>query len=228
MGKLIRPTYPAGFSIGVLVLIFIITYFLSHQIFEVPVSALHKNQHIFVGMFLVATSVIIVFLIIWEEILFPITVKELNGGIIFSNHGTKLRTQLLIFLTIPALYCYIYFNYDVNEFRFFIWAAICIGAPIAEKIASGLTNYNDFLKLTDEKIQYQDNEKTGAFETKNIKNIIIIRDDRNIMTKLQLLLNNDDNIIIDLDQMELDAYYLHIENYITKHYKHLLKESKAA
>jgi hypothetical protein len=228
MAKLIRPTYPAGFSIGLLVLIFIISYFLSHQIFDVPVSALKENQHVYFGMLLVAIAVIIVFLIIMEEILFPIKVREINGGIIFRNHGTKLRTQLLIYFTIPAIFWFIYVNYDVNHVRFFIWAIICIVTPIIEKIASGLKNYNDFLKMTNEKIQYQDNEKEGDFEIKNIKNIIIIRDENSIIKKLQLLLSDNNNVIIDLDEMELDAFYVHIENYITSHYKHLLKEPEAA
>jgi hypothetical protein len=223
MAKLIRPTYPIEFSVGILLLIFVITSMLSHQIFKVPFSDLDENLHVYFGMFLVGCAVVIMLLIIWEEILFPIRVKEFNGAIIFRNHGTKLRTQLLIFFSIPAIFCYIYFNYEVNHFRFFVWAAICILAPIVEKIASGLNNYNDFLKLTDEKIQYQDNEKTGDYDTKNIKNIIIIKDEKNIIKKLQLSLTNNNDVIIDLDEMELDAFYIHIESYITRHYKHLLK-----
>jgi hypothetical protein len=228
MAKLIRPTYPAGFSMGLLVLIFIVSFFLSHQIFEVPVSALKSNQHIYVGMFLVSIAVVIVFLIIMEEILFPIKVREINRGVIFSNHGTKLRTQLLIFFTIPAIFCFIYFNFEVNHIRFFIWATICIITPIIEKIASGLNNYNDFLKLTNEKIQYQDNEKVGDYQIKEIKTITIIKDEKNIIKKLQLVLTSNNNVIIDLDEMELDAFYLHIENYIINNYKHLVKESTAA
>jgi hypothetical protein len=223
MRKVIRPTYPAEFSIGMLALIFIISGLLSHQIFDVPFSDLDKNKSVYFGMFLVGIAVVIMLLIIWEEILFPIKTKEVQGGMIFRNHGTKLKTQLLIYCSIPAIFGFIYFEYDVNHFRFFIWAAICIAAPLIEKIASGINNYNDFLELTNESIEFKDNEKVGFFKIKEIKNIMIIKDERNIINKIQISLTNNDNVIIDLDEMELDAFYDSIHKFITTHYNHLLK-----
>jgi hypothetical protein len=228
MRKVIRPTYPAEFSIGMLALIFIISCLLSHQIFDVPFSDLDQNKSVYFGMFLVGIAVVIMLLIIWEEILFPIRAKEVQGGVIFRNHAAKLKTQLLIYCSIPAIFGFIYFEYDVNHLRFFIWAAVCIASPIVEKIASGINNYNDFLELTNDKIEFKDNEKEGCFEIKEIQSITIIKDERNIIHKIQLLLTNNDNVTIDLDEMELDAFYDSIYKFITIHYKHLLKGTKAA
>jgi hypothetical protein len=228
MRKIIRPTYPAEFSIGLLALIAVISFFLSHQIFEVPFHKLEDNKSVYFGMFLVCIAVVITLLILWEEILFPIKIKQVPGGMIFRNHGTKLKTQLLIYLSIPAIFSFIYFEYDVNHLRFIIWAAVCMGVPVLEKIASGINNYNDFLELTDEKIEYKDNEKEGSFDTKNIRNITIIRDERDIIAKIQLLFTNNNNVTIDLDKMELDAFYDSIYKFMATHYKHLLKETKAA
>jgi hypothetical protein len=228
MRKEIRPTYPAEFSIGMLALIFVIAGLLSHQIFDVPFSDLDQNKSVYFGMVLVGIAVVIMLLIIWEEILFPINTKEVQGGVVFRNHGTKLKTQLLIYCSIPAIFGFIYFEYDVNHFRFFIWAAICVGAPVLEKIASGINNYNDFLELTNEKIEFKDNKKGGCFKIKEIESINIIKDERNIIHKIQLLFKNNDHVTIDLDEMELEAFYDSIYKFITIHYKHLLKETNAA
>jgi hypothetical protein len=226
MGKIVRSTYPAEFSIGILALIFIITSILSHQIFAVPFSDLNEHKSVYFGMFLVGMAVVIMILIIWEEILFPIKVVEVNGGVVFRNHRTKLLTQSLIYCSIPVIFIFIYFEYKVNHVRFFIWAAVCMAAPVLEKIASGINNYNDFLIMTNEKIEFKDNDKAGNFEIRDLKSITIINDERNIIHKIQLTTNND-NVIIDLDEMELDAFYDSIKKYITAHYGHLLKVTKA-
>jgi hypothetical protein len=223
MQKLIRPTYPTEFSMGLLLLVFIISFLLSHQIFEVPFSGLGQNQHVYFGMLLVAIAVIIMLLIICEEILFPIKIREVKGGVIFKNHRRKLKTQLLIYCIIPAIFCFIYFEYDVNHLRFIIWATVCMVSPVLGKIASGINNYNDFLELTNEKIEFKDNEKEGCFEIKNIQSIIFIKDERNIIHKIQLKPKNSDHVTIDLDEMELDAFYDSINKFIITHYQHLLK-----
>lgn len=221
MKKLIRPTYPKEFSIGLLILVFVVAFFLSHQIFDAPFS---QRQSVYAGMFLVAIAVIIMLLIIWEEILFPIKIKEIEGGMVFRNHGTKLKTQLLIYSIIPIIFVFIYFEYEIKPFRFIIWAAICTILPIVEKIASGVNNYNDFLKLSDKEISYKNNEKSGVFETKYIQSLTMIKDERNIIEKIELSFSNSNNISIDLDEMELDAYYAYIEQFIITHYSHLLKK----
>jgi hypothetical protein len=223
MGKSMRPAYSIEFSIGILLAIFAISYVLSHQIFDVPIHRLHKNTNVYFGMCLVAIAVVVMVMITWEELLFSIKIKEVNGGMVFRNHRTKLLIQLLIYCSIPAIFAYIYFNYDIKPVRFFIWAAICLLAPVIEKIISGINNYNDFLILTDKEIEYKNNEKEGVFNIENIQNITIIKDDRNIIEKIQLLLTNNDNVTIDLDEMELDAYYDFINKYITTHYTLLLK-----
>jgi hypothetical protein len=223
MGKIIRSTYPAGFSIGVLLLIFIIATFLSHQIFEVPIHDLDQNINVYYGMFLVGVAVIIMTLIMWEEILFPIKLKAVDGGLVFRNHRTKLKAQVLIYFSIPAIFTFIYFEYEVNHIRFFLWAAACMIPPVIEKIFSGLNNYNDYLQLTSEKIEYKNNEKVGSFKLKDLQSIAVINDERNIIQKIQLIHKNDAEVIIDLDEMELEAFYSSISKYITTNYKHLLK-----
>jgi len=224
MPKLIRKTYPAQFSVALLALIFIISSLLSYQIFTVPFHDLDKNKSIYLGMFLVGVAIVTMLLILWEEFLFPIKVKEINGGVIYRNHGTKLKTQIFIYCSIPAIFAFIYLEYEVNFFRFIICAAVCIITPVIEKLASGINNYNDFLKFTDDNIEYKDNEREGNFKIKDIKKIVIIKDEGHIIKKLQLLFENNNNVIIDIDRMELDAFYDSIYKFITTHYKHLLRE----
>ncbi|MFL5728926.1 MAG: heavy metal transporter, partial [Cytophagaceae bacterium] len=108
MAKLIRPTYPPAFSFGLLILIFLLSCFLSHQIFDVPFSkSFEENEKVYFGMILVGAAVIIMILILWEEILFPIKVKEINGEVIFRNHRTKLKAQMLMYCFIPAIFIFI-------------------------------------------------------------------------------------------------------------------------
>jgi hypothetical protein len=223
MGKIIRKTYPTEFSMGILLLIFIISGFLSPELFDVPLHDLHQYKAIAPGMFLVSIAVIIMVLIMWEEILFPIKLKSQDGGILFRNHSTKLKTQVFIYSSIPAIFIFVYLNYEVHHVRFIIWAAVCIIPPVIEKIASGINNYNDFLKLTNEVIQYKNNEKEGTFQIEDIQYIKVIKDDRNVIKKIQLLFTNNDHLTIDLDEMELEAFYVYINKYINNHYKHLLK-----
>jgi len=225
MPKLIRPTYPAQFSIALLALIFIISGLLSYLIFTVPFHDLNENKSVYVGMFLVGIAVVIMLLIIWEEFLFPIRVKEINGGAIYSNHRTKLKTQLLIYCSIPTIFIFIYFEYEVNLFPFIVCAAICVIAPLAEKIASGINNYNDFLKLTINKIEYQDNKKVGNYKIQDIQKIVVIKDEGNSIKKIQLYTDSS-NVTIDLDKMELDAFFDSIYKFMTAHYKDLLEEKK--
>jgi hypothetical protein len=224
MGKIIRPTYPKEVSIGVLLLIFIFSYLLSHQIFDVRVHELKENKHVYYGMFLVSVAVVTMVLIMWEEILFPIKIKEIDGGMIFRNHRTKLKAQLLIYCTIPAIFIFIYYEYEVNHIRFLIWAAVCMIPPVIEKIVSGINNYNDFLKLTDKKIVYKNNEKVGEFKLKDIQHLTIVKDARQVIHKIQLAFKNNEEVTIDLDEMELDDFYSSINAFITTHYHHLLNE----
>lgn len=223
MGKIIRKTYPTEFSMGILLLIFTISVFLSPELFDVPLHDLHQYKAIALGMFLVSAAVIIMVLIMWEEILFPIKLKSQDGGIVFRNHSTKLKTQIFIYCSIPAIFIFVYLNYEIHIIRFLIWTAVCMFPPVIDKIASGINNYNDFLKLTNDEIEYKNNEKEGIFRTDNIQYIKIIKDERNVIKKIQLLFKNNDHIIIDLDEMELEAFYVYINKYITNHYKHLLK-----
>ncbi|WP_045464021.1 hypothetical protein [Sporocytophaga myxococcoides] len=224
MRKLIRPTYPKEFSIGLLLLIFIFSTFLSHQIFDVPFLEL-SNSNVYPGMILVGIAVIIMVLIIWEEFLFPIKIKEVNSKIVFRNRRNKLKTQLFIYLFIPAIFGFIYYKYEINQIRFFLWAAVCIIAPVVEKIASGINNYNDFLKLTNDSIEFRNNKKAGSVKLKEVLHLSLVKDEQGVIKKIQLLMLNNEEVIIDLDEMELEVYYDSISNYITKHYEHMLNKT---
>jgi len=219
MKKIIRPTYPIEFSLGLLALIFFIALFLSLQVFSTPTHGLNENKEVYFGMFLVSFAVVIMVVIMWEEILFPIKIKELSHGFVFRNRRKKLKVQALIYCAIPAIFSFVYFNFEINLFRFAIWAAACIILPLAEKIISGINNYNDFLTLTDKKIEYKNNRKEGVFDLDKIVQIIIINDDQGVMKKIQLLFKNTNTITIDLNEMELFAFYDQIYVFIKTHYK---------
>jgi hypothetical protein len=225
MAKVIRKRYSIEFSIGILLLIFVLSLFLSSQIFEIRRPESNDGKNVYVGMFLVSTAVIVMLLVLWEEFLFPVKVKPEHGAIVFRNHRNKLKTQLLIYCTIPFIFIFVFVEYEVNLIRFLVWGSVCIIAPVAGKLISGIKNYNDFLKLSHETIEYKNNEKAGRIPLIDIQHITLIKDDRNILHKVQLLLNNEDEVIIDLDEMELEAFIVSIDKFMTRHYKSLLKET---
>ena len=227
MGKVIRPRYSIEISIGVLLLIFALSFFLAFQIFDIKGPELNEGRNIYPGIVLVSVAVIIMVLVLWEEFLFPVKVKPENGGLVFRNHRNKLKTQLLIYLLIPVIFVFVYTEYEVNLIRFLVWATICIVAPVAGKLISGIKNYNDFLKLNDDSIEYKNNEKAGIYSLKDIHHIDLIKDDRNVLHKIQLALTNNSQVIIDLDEMELDVFIVAIDKLMTTRYKNLLKGAAA-
>ena len=223
MKKTVRSTYPVEFSVGLLILIFVLSYFLSSQLFDISWRELieGRNMYVFAGMFLVSGAVIIMVLILWEEFLFPIRIKPGKDGMVFRNHRNKLNTQLLIYCIIPAIFIYVYFNFELHHVRFFIWAAICILMPVLVKLVSGLKNYNDFLRLTDTAIEFKNNRKSGVFKVSEIIRLTPIRDENNTLHKFEIR-TADTTQIIDLDEMELEAFLSSIDEYINAHYKRLL------
>lgn len=221
MRKIIRPTYPVEFSIGLLILIFVLSFLLSSQIFDVRWHELMEGSDAYFGMLLVSVAVIIMVLILWEEFLFPVKVKPGQDGVTFRNHRTKLKTQLLIYCIIPVIYSFVYFYFDINLVRFVIWATICTVVPVAIKLFSGINNYNDFLKLTDNAIEYKNNKKSGVFAVKEIQRLKLIRDERNVMHKIEVSTPQGTQVI-DLDEMELEAFLNAIDQFVTSHYKGLL------
>lgn len=223
MAKIIRPTYPRELSIGLLLLIFAVSFFLSGQIFDTSRHDSNEGKNLYVAMFLFSSAVIIMMLVLWEEFLFPIKVKPDEDGMVFRNHRNKLKKQALIYLAIPAIFVFIYVQYDVDLVYFIIWAVVCIGLPVAGKLTSGIKNYNDFLKLTDDTIEYKNNEEEGVYALKDIQHITLVKDERKVLHKIQLLTVNNKQVTIDLDEMELEAYYAFIDTFITGHYKSLLK-----
>jgi len=227
MKKTIRSTYPVEISFGILTLIFVLVFLLSSQLFTIPWDNLAGGLDIYLGMFLVTNAAMVMVLIIWEDFLFPVKVKHVEGGLVFRNHRNKLITQGLFFLLIPAFYLIVYFNYDVHVIRFYIWAAINLILPLVIKLASGLNNYNDFLTLTDQMIAYKDNELSGEFSLDTIQALKKINNVDGHFEKLGVIFKSGKEVIIDLDDMELDDYYEAIEEHIDNHYSQLLIGKKS-
>ena len=218
MAKIIRPTYPKEFSIGILLLIFVISSFLSFEIFAVRWQEILDGSSPTFGMLLSGLAVVLMALILWEEFLFPVRFKPTENEIVFRNHSTKLQTQVLIYCVIPVIVGFIYWNYEVAPIPFLIWAAICLISPVVGKLASGVKNYNDFLKLTSDTIEFKNNEKEGVLHINDIHEIILIKDEANVLHKVQVQMSNNSQVMIDLDEMELDEYCHTIDKFVTGHY----------
>jgi hypothetical protein len=194
--------------------------------FDVHFHNPHHLKNATPGMGLIGIAVVLMTLIIWEEILFHVKVKEIKGGLIFRNQRKKIRTQLLLFIPIPVIFTFIYQEYDIKFSHFLVWAAVCILLPAIEIVVSGIRSRRNFLKLTSRMIKYKNNGKEGCFDTKDIQNITIIKENR-FIKKIQVFFTNNDNVIIDIDEMHLHAFYDSIYTFIKIHYKHLLKETPA-
>jgi hypothetical protein len=223
MAKIIRPAYPLEFSIGMLLLIFVLSSFLSFEIFDVKWRQVLEGGSPLLGMILAGMAVVIMAMILWEEFLFPVRLKPMQSEIVFRNHFTKLKTQAAIYCAIPVIVVFVFFKYEVSYLPFFIWASICLIAPLAGKLISGLKNYNDFLKISDDTIEYKNNEKEGVLLLREVKEINLIRDEDEVLHKIKVVMVNGNNVVIDLDEMELEAYFHTIDEFIQGHYKNLLK-----
>lgn len=225
MAKIIRPAYPLEFSIGLLLVIFSISGFLSFEVFSSPWHEVMEGGSTIFGMALVGAAVVIMSLILWEEFLFPIRIKPSKDEITFRNHFVKLSTQLIIYLLIPVIVGVVYFNFQVRPLPFFLWAGICTVAPLG-KLFSGVKNFNDFLKITNHTIEYRNNKKEGVLEIKKVMEIALIRDEEKVLHKIEVLMSDNRRELIDLDEMELEAYYHAIDDFITSHHSHLLKKQE--
>jgi hypothetical protein len=223
MNKTIRPTLHKNISIGIIFIISAIVFFLSGQLFAMKQPELGEFLNVYFAYSLATCVVLLMILILWEEILFPIKVRPVTGGHIFRNHRTKLQIQVVMYLFIPALIVFLYLTFEINSFRFFIWAGVCLIVPVVGKLISGINNYHDFLTLTDSTIEYKDNEKEGVINLKEIKHIVLLKEEGHLH-RLKLELVDTDAVVIELHQMELDAFCEFIEEYINENYKNLLKE----
>jgi hypothetical protein len=223
MKKTIRSTYPVELSVGLLILIFFLSFILSSSLFDVPWRELMEGRdtHAGFGMLLISSAVLVMVLILWEEFLFPLKVKHQDGGVVFRNHRNKLNSQLLIYCLIPAIFVFVYLNFEVHKIRFYIWATICIAVPVVVKLVSGLKNYNDFLKLTDKAIEFKNNQKSAVFAIGDIQRIKLMRDQDKVLHKMEVTTHAGSQII-DLDEMELDAFLAAIDRYASEHYRALL------
>jgi len=224
MKKLVRPVYPVEISGVIICLIFLLTYFFSYHIFDAHFHFRDAQMHkaAYWGMFLVGIATVMATLIIWEEILFPVVVKQSADYLKVRNRRKKLHAQALLYLVIPVIFAFIYFNYHVNTFHFMAWMSVCLLAPLMQKLFSGIRNYNDFLNLSTSEIEYKNNKKQGKFLLAKVEYIQMVKDSDNILSKLKLGMNNSE-VTIDLDQMELDAYYDTIQDFMQKTYKNILR-----
>ena len=224
MSKIIRRAYRRDISFGVMVIIFAVVYFLAGQLFETSQSHLSGYVNLTLGKFLVCIVVQVMVFILWEEILFHVHIKPIEDGLVFRNHETKLKFQILIYLMIPAIITFLYLTYEVSAFRFFSWAAVCAILPVAAKLRTGITNYNDFLKLTGKVIEYKNNRQQGTFPVPDIQRIHLIKDHGNVLHKVSVYLKSGNSVTIDLDEMELEDFYEAINEYIVENYSLLLTE----
>ncbi|MGE0773325.1 MAG: heavy metal transporter [Cyclobacteriaceae bacterium] len=228
MAKIIRASYRRDLSFGILVIIFAVVFFLAEQLFEKHLFHQEGWFSLNLARALAGMAVILMILIMWEEILFNVHVKPVDDhGFIFRNHGTKLKSQALIYLIIPVIIVFLYFNYRVSAFRFFGWAAVVGILPIIGKLKSGIRNYNDYLKLTVKMIEYKNNDLHGTFALSEVKQIVLIKDRDKVLHKVRLMLAAGPTVTIDIDEMELHDFYEVIEEYITLYYAPLLAEGSA-
>jgi len=225
MTKIIRATYRRDVSFGVMVIIFAVVYFLSDQLFEKNQPPMEGLVNLVFGKVLVCIAVLVMVLILWEEILFHVHIKPVDDGLLFRNHGTKLKFQLLLYLIIPVIVVFLYLTYEVSVFRFFSWAVVCVILPVVAKLRSGIKNYNDFLKMTGSVIQYKNNQLHGTYALAEVQHIRLIKDQGNVLHKISLDLISGATITIDLDEMELEDFYEAINEYIVEHYVPLLNKS---
>ena len=117
---------------------------------------------------------------------------------------------------------FLFINFDVNYYSFLPWAAVCLIAPVAGKLSSGINNYNDFLKLSPDEIEYKNNEKEGLLLTHQIRSLNLIKDKDGFLSKLEVKFVQDSPVVIDLDEMELEEFYDYIEEYMALHYGTLM------
>jgi hypothetical protein len=228
MAKIIRPTYPLEFSIGLLLLIFALGTFLSFEIFAARWHDIMEGRGPIAGMLLSGTAVVIMVVILWEEFFFPVRLKPMEDEIIFRNHFTKLKTQVLMYCAIPAIVVFNWVQYDVSLVPFFVWASICLISPVAGKLISGIKNYNDFLKLTNDTIEYKNNEKAGVLRVSDIQSMTLIKDEASVLHKIHVQMKDNSKVVIDLDEMELEAYFKAIDIFIQGHYQDLVTINSTA
>lgn len=222
MIKTVRRSYPPVVSLFVLCFIFLVVSFFTCDIFGISLAYVLNHKRDYVGIVLAGIAAIIALLIVWEELLFPVVIKQSGDTLKVRNHRRKLHTQTIIYIAIPVIFVYIYRNFHVNTMHYLIWAAICTITPLVVKIYSGLKNYNDYLKLSSHEIEYKNNEKEGKFHVRDLSYISMRRDSHNMLTKLTLGMSTSE-VTIDLDEMELEAYYEAIEDFTKRTYTNLLK-----
>lgn len=222
MKKTIRKRLPRNISLGILILIFALVYFLAGQLFVNERSSFGSFEQIYLDNFLVSTAVLIMILILWEEVLFPVHVKRVNDGHLFHNHRTKLWFQAVLYLIIPVIVVFLFLNYEVNALRFFGWAFVVVVFPVVGKLMSGIRNYNDFLLISPTGLSFKDNDHEGTYDVSQIQKVALTKDESGALNELILHLNSGGQETIKLYQMELDDFIEHIEKYLKETFHSLM------
>ncbi|MDB5271821.1 MAG: putative heavy metal rane efflux protein [Chitinophagaceae bacterium] len=219
----VRSSYPVEFTAIVLISIFLLSAVFTHYMFDFSSDDAAERESIYFGMGWAGLAVILVTFIVWDELLFHVKLKKAPEDVIlFRNSPNKLIIQIILYLGIPAICIFIYFNYKINTIYFVLWAAACLVIPLIKKISSGINNYNDFLLFSPAKIEYKNNKKTGTFPISDITFLKIIKNEAIWSEKLEIG-TKETSVIIDLNEMELEEFFEYIELYIHDHYAHLLK-----
>ena len=75
--------------------------------------------------------------------------------------------------------------------------------------------------MTDKAIEFKNNQKSAVFAIGDIQRIKLMRDQDKILHKMEVTTKAGSEII-DLDEMELDAFLVAIDQYASEHYRILL------
>lgn len=223
MKKVVRQAYPIEVRAMILAFIFLVACFFTRDIFNITIHYSEEQKTAYVGMLLVGSAIVIALLVMWEELLFPVVINKNDSVLKVRNHRRNLLAQTFVYLTIPAIFTIIYLYFNIrNMFHFEIWACICIVIPLVANIFSGIKNYNDFLSLSPTEIQYKNDEKEGKYLIGEIKYISLVKEHDNLPHKL-ILGVADAEVCIDLDEMELHAYYENVQEFVFKTYRNILR-----
>ena len=59
---------------------------------------------------------------------------------------------------------------------------------------------------------------------KHVQQIELIKDEGKVLHKIQLILSSGQSVLIDLDEMELEEFFIPIDQFLNQHYNTLVKE----
>ncbi len=222
MKKLQHPVQRTELDIVVISVIFLVAFFLSNPIFNLSYRDPVERNIAYTGMLLIGIAAMLVTLIVWENLLFSVQLKKVEGGVRVSNHTRKNVIQALLYAAVLVIFLVVFLFYPVHQNHFQVCLGLFTIIPVGHKVISGIRNSNPFLKLTRSEIQFRNHRKRGRFELKKIQYIRIIKGAGNTISKLRLGID-DSEVTIDLDEMHVNAFDDNISDYIRTNYTTLLK-----